>query len=179
MSLDRDSSVIIPTKYKWVYVDELGNVYSTARENYGMHKLSQSLGGTGSRYLQVSVVHPDGIRRSTLVHKIVCEAWHGERPDPVNDHPYTVSHLNGNRYDNRRDNLKWELLSDNHYHKFDHGTDDSGWRNSRAKLTKDDLEDIRSRLSSGEETHEAIAKSYGVGRATISKINNGSRYGNV
>lgn len=103
--------MIIATKYKWVYVDENGTIYSTAKGE--MRPLAPSRGGTGGKYLQVNVIHPDGVRRSTLVHKIMCEAWHGERPEPIDGHKFTVSHINGDRYDNRRDNLTWEPVQSN------------------------------------------------------------------
>lgn len=169
--------MIISTKYPNYFVDEYGNVYSQFIKGK-FRLLKQSHSGNGKRYLQVGVTHQDGIRRTTLVHRIMCESWHGDRPPPDDGGRYTVSHLDGDCFNNHRDNLAWEPLRDNHARKIEHGTDDNGWKNSRAKIDRDQLSEIRQRIETGE-THHSIAKDYSVARATISKIANGSRYGRV
>ena len=88
----------------------------------------------------------------------------------------TASHLNGIRDDNRLENLKWETMSENHHRKKEHGTDDRGYKNSRALINKEQLEKIWELLKDGKKTHKEIGEMFGVGRAFITKINNKYRY---
>lgn len=48
---------------------------------------------------------------------LVCEAFHGARP-----HGMFASHRNGNRQDDRADNLRWLTRKQNESEKVDHGT---------------------------------------------------------
>lgn len=102
---------------------------------------------------------------------MVCLAFHGEKPS----HAHTVSHKNGDRLDNRAENLEWELHVDNLARKFDHGTDDRGLKNSRSVMTPEKLKLVREYLAAGK-THQSIADEMGVSRPVISRINSGARY---
>lgn len=168
---------MIESKYQGYFAGGDGHIYSilTRKGNVSEpYRLAESFGSSG--YAQVAV-KVNGKFRTTMVHSLICETYHGERP-VVGGKKYTCSHLNGNNRDNRPENLKWESHSDNHRRKVEHGTDDAGWKNSRAKLSADDLVNIRRRLEMGDK-HKDIADDYGVARATISKINNRSRYASV
>lgn len=123
------------------------------------------------RYLHVWGYPIDGNRKTINVHVLVCSAFHGDRPSPQ----HTVSHLNGNRLDNRAENLDWELHVDNIGRKFDHGTDDRGHKNSRSCVTPEQVREIRTLLSS-KEKQQTIADKFGVSRTTISRIANGHRF---
>lgn len=133
-------------------------------------KLSPGL-DSNKKYLLVNVKDSNGYRGTKTVHYLVCITFHGPKPGTK----YTVSHQNGNNKDNSPKNLKWETYRENHLKKKEHGTDDCGYRNSRSKITKQDLEKIRARLLAGE-THQSISEDFNVARGTISKISNGSRY---
>ena len=56
-------------------------------------------------------------RASKLVHVLVCEAFHGPRPDGLE-----ARHLNGDQLDNRADNLAWGTRSRNMLDAVKHGT---------------------------------------------------------
>jgi len=58
-------------------------------------------------------------RRKTYVHTLVCEAFHGPRPAP----DWDVRHLNGDKLDNRPENLAWGTHAENLRDKKRHGTD--------------------------------------------------------
>jgi hypothetical protein len=56
-------------------------------------------------------------RYAHMVHVLVCEAFHGPRPEGMQ-----VRHLNGNETDNRASNLAWGTRSENEIDKVHHGT---------------------------------------------------------
>jgi hypothetical protein len=60
-----------------------------------------------------------GVRHnSVLVHRLVCETFHGPRPLSTSQ----VRHLDGNPANNREGNLKWGSLSENTLDSVAHGT---------------------------------------------------------
>lgn len=66
------------------------------------------------------------------VHRLVCLAWHGVCPEGME-----CSHKNGNKQDNRPENLEYQTHKMNCAMKYDHGTGDFShvWpRRLRVKL---------------------------------------------
>lgn len=150
------------------YAGSDGNIYSNFGKGY--KKLVPNI-QTNGKYFYLSVIMY-GKRKSERVHRLVCFAFHGL---PKNK-KMTCSHLNGNWRDNRPENLKWETLKDNLAKRKEHGTDDIGFKNSRAKITENELKEIRNLLKEGILTHKEIGKQFGVNRVFITKINIGYRY---
>ncbi len=93
-------------------------------------------------------IDKDGYRRLVLCTKdkriyrrvatLVCEAFHGNRPDNKE-----VRHLDGSRSNNSADNLTWSTHQENITDKIKHGTTLRGERSPRAKLTVNDVREIR------------------------------------
>lgn len=100
-----------------------------------------------------------------LVHRIVCETFHG--PPPSGDHE--VRHLNGVRTDCRKENLAWGTRSENVQDAIAHGTAAVGERNGRAKLTQKQADKIRQMYDLGH-SQRALAAIYHVSRRAIQKI---------
>lgn len=127
-------------------VDNYGNIYSyKTKGGFDFNKipkcLKQSL-DSKKNYLQV-VLRRDNKSFTKTVHSIVCSVFNEQKSKK-----YWVSHENGNSKDNRACNLKWKTASDNHKLKIIHGTDDCGYRNSRALFNKKDIQKIRKLLNS-------------------------------
>jgi DNA-binding XRE family transcriptional regulator len=125
-----------------------------------------------NHYLGVTLARLGSTPICKLAHPLVAAAFHGPRPSGM-----TASHLNGNRQDNRAENLAWETYADNLARRLEHGTDDRGLRNSRTCMSPERLALVRRRLQEGC-THLSIAQEAGVSRTTISRIYNGHRYQN-
>lgn len=136
-----------------------------------LRKLKQNIQSTGKYYI-VSVKNNDGKRYTQRVHKLVCITYHGY---PLNE-KYTVSHINGDWKNNKPINLKWETYSENHQRKKEHGTDDIGIKNSRAKIDLNTLKEIRRLLTEKKLTHKEIGERFNLSRLFITKIANGHRY---
>lgn len=67
-------------------------------------------------YLCTRLFDDDGNSRAELVHRLVAKAF---IPNP-NNYP-TVNHINGNKHDNRVDNLEWSSYSNNNQHAYASG----------------------------------------------------------
>lgn len=149
--------------------------YIYRQKNGNMIKLVGAFDGQ-KMYLHVWFYpeDPSKPRVSRNVHNLVCLAFHGPKPGDN----YTVSHENGDRLDNRAENLCWETQGDNLHRKIIHGTHDRGTNNSRACLTEENVQNIRTLLAQGH-THQSIADTFGVSRTTVSRIKNNSRYSDI
>lgn len=69
-------------------------------------------------YMQVTLTDSDGHRRNHRVNRLVCAAFQGEAPSPL----HVAAHNNGDRSDNRADNLRWTTKSGNALDSVRHGT---------------------------------------------------------
>lgn len=98
--------------------------------------------------------------RTTLVHRLVAEAF----LDPDKRH-LTVNHKNGNRSDNRVENLELVTHAENMAHA-------AGVlkRCGTRKLNDESVKQIRDRFAAGNITRTQLGKEFGVWTGTISKV---------
>lgn len=125
-------------------------------------------GGYVTIYL--SKGHGDG--GHYLVHRIVCEVFHG--PAPTSSHE--VAHGDGDPWNNDFSNLRWATRSENSADRRLHGTDCRGDRHPARKLTSEQVLEIRSGYKGIHGEQVAIARRYGVSRAAISLILTGQTW---
>lgn len=71
---------------------------------------------------------------------------------------------------NTPENLYWATPTQNQLDRFRDGTDCSGAKNTKAKLTNDDVLNIRRLYTPRKVTRVFLANKYGVDRSTIDKI---------
>lgn len=124
----------------------------------------------------------DGKVIKTLVHRLVCEAFHGPAPTPAHE----VAHNDGTRLNNAASNLRWATRKENMADCVDHGTKATGYSHGRttkpdktprgsshghAKLTADDVRIIRA-ADTAVGSGRKLAAWFGVSTATISLIRN-------
>ena len=102
-------------------------------------------------------------QKAYAVHRIVALTFHGPCPDGLE-----CSHLDGNKNNNRADNLKYVTRKENHAHKKLHGTAQVGEKGGRAKLKNNDVYEIR-RLAN-KVTQRSLAKRFNVSESVISRI---------
>lgn len=114
-------------------------------------------------------------RQSTLfVHVVVCTAFHGSRPSAR----HQVAHGNGDNTDNRSGNLRWVTCKENHADKKRHGRTSVGVANPKAKLTEDQVREIR-RLRTQGIRNDELARRFGMDRHSITRITTGKAWGHV
>ena len=104
-------------------------------------------------------------RRRLRASVLVCLAFHGPRPTDR----HCTCHNNGDRLDNRAVNLRWGTQRENIIDKYLHGTMGIGEKNPFAKLTPDQVREIRRRGASGERQKD-IAEDFGVCQVNVSAI---------
>ena len=103
------------------------------------------------------------------VHRLVLEAFVGRRPDDMQ-----CRHLDGDKTNNRIENLTWGTPAENVADQFRLGERPShaGVRNGNAKLDPELVAEIRT----SPESHAAIAARLSVHPSTISLVRNGRRW---
>lgn len=153
--------------YEGLYeVSDLGNV-----RRVGGKFLSPKPGKLGYKIVSL---HMNGYSKKYLVHRLVAEAF---IPNPE-DKSY-VNHLDGNKTNNRVDNLEWATPSENIQHAYDNGLrlPIRGENNSQCKLTEEDIVWIKTHVIKGDKDFgcKAIAKRFGVTEPHISSIVNGKK----
>lgn len=120
--------------------------------------------GTGG-YLRVSYYTDDGRKTTSAVHVLVCEAFHGPRPDSM-----VARHSNGDKLDNRPENVVWGTPAQNYADRDAHGATARGERQHLAKLTDEKVLQIRRLLAAGGQTLQEIGDQFGVEGATVGQI---------
>lgn len=140
---------------------------------------SESWWVDGNGYIDGRLRALDGTERRVKQHRYVMEQELGRPLKPI-EH---VHHLNGDRADNRPENLQL-LERSEHLQLHADGRRDTnpvdmrGEKNTRAKLTVEDVHAIRRRLANGE-THMSLGRRFDVDSTTISKIAIGKRWAGV
>lgn len=101
-----------------------------------------------------------------LVHRLVAEKY---IPNPENKKQ--VNHINGNKLDNRVENLEWTTPQENLYHR-DNILKTCIWgdRAGNSKLSNTQAECIREEYSLGNTTYKKLSKKYKVCSTTIARI---------
>lgn len=121
-------------------------------------------------YVRANLKGSDGRLRRVSFHVAVLEAFVGPRPAGCD-----ASHLNGDRTDNRLQNLRWETSSENHRRKLEHGTLVHGEAHKCAKLKSEQVADIKKRVADGEKK-VSLARQYGVSNTLICNIVKGKAW---
>lgn len=118
-------------------------------------------------YVRMTLLDEHGKLHMRYVHRIVLEAFVGLCPPGLE-----CCHGDGNRSNNRLDNLRWDTRPANHADKNKHGTASRGERNSSSKLTWAEVDEIRSRLDTGE-VGAVLSREFGVSNTVITSIRKG------
>lgn len=170
-SLGKGSACINDERWKLIagldryMISDSGRVFSAIRS---CRILSPTK--TPQGYLYVSLML-DGKARKFTIHKLVALAF-VENPLSLP----VVNHKDGIKENNHYSNLEWCTYGENNDHARDNGlVHNFGEKHYAAKLSDDDIKEIKVLLSAGA-YHREIAEKYGVGRQQITKIANGQAW---
>jgi len=109
-----------------------------------------------------------------LAHRLVLTAFAGQPPTPK----HHAAHLDGNPRNNRISNLCWKTAKENDLDKDSHGTRQNGIKHNMAKLTEEQVMEIR-RLRAEGITGVDLAKRYDVTTKAISAIVTGKSWSHL
>jgi len=146
--------------------DSDGFIWSEKGRSFRRLKIAVGTNG----YLKVHL-RKDDRYHSRYVHRLVLEAFIGPCPKGME-----CRHLNGDKTDNRLENLVWGTKEENEKDKISHGTHQFGERNPNRLLSAEEVELVRE-ASESEETQQSIARRFGVSQSCIAKIANGRTWG--
>lgn len=145
-------------------VGDDGNIYDVSGQGPKRRRIRLSHNG----YEEISLRYL-GEQKAFRINRLVAEAFYG-----VPDQEEVCRHLDGERRNNKPENLDWGTSKQNSADASAAGSF-SGERASNAKLTNADIANIRA----SSEPQAVLAKRYGVTQPTISKIKSGTRWREV
>lgn len=156
----------------WYEVSKQGSVRNIKkRHSTSIGKLLHpKLGKTG--YLSVRLFR-DGNGKTIPIAQLVATAFIGPRPQGM-----VINHIDGNKSNNSVENLEYCTPSENTLHAIKMGlrSQPKGENHPRAKLTNDQVCQIRDLINQGKMSQRKIARIFGICPATITQIKNGKQW---
>lgn len=158
-------------------VSNLGRVLSLPKEwivHGAPHRRGQKILKprlVSKRYCSVLLARKGESPKGMLVHRLVCEAWHGER------NGRQTNHKNGIKTDNRAENLEWVTPTQNVLHAYGNNLKLSikGSNHGGSIISESDAMDIYNSDLSGVD----IAKRYKISQSSVSAIRMGRLWRHV
>jgi len=114
---------------------------------------------------KIIYLHKDKLRVEAYIHKLVMQAFVGERPKD-----YHICHGDGNRGNNLLSNLRYDTASANSIDSLNHGTCyfNRGDKNPYSKIKEKDVPYILE--NKNKKTQDELAEEFNVTRQAISSI---------
>lgn len=160
--------------YEGIYqISDNGDIKSLNRFDKAGHNLKELIRKqkvTKFGYKNITL-YKDGKRKEYFVHRLVAYTFIGMPKGKKQ-----VNHKNGNKIDNRVENLEWVTVSENHKHMYRTGlrSMEGEHHNNRKVNAKQAIEIFKSR-----EKGVDLAKKYGVTTGTISLIRRSKNWTSV
>jgi len=146
--------------YENYLISDRGRVYSCKRKKF----LKPGKNRYGYFYV---VLCKNGISKSHTIHRLVALAF---IPNVFNKR--TINHIDGIKTNNYVENLEWSTHSENNQHAFDNGLKQKGEKHGMAKLSEDQVLEIRKLYATGDYYQKDLAKIFDVDNSLISYIVN-------
>lgn len=129
------------------------------------------IGGVDRRGYNKVTLCNNGVQTCQRICRLVLKAFRGPCPDGME----SCHGPKGNAVDSL-DNLRWDTHVSNMADKIEQGTAQRGENHALAKLTADDVLEIRRRWAAGGITQRDIGRQYGVKNVTICAIVTGRNW---
>jgi hypothetical protein len=142
-------------------VNELGEIWSLPKKTRNGVRIVKATKYPKTGYMYVDLCKDGKVKKFT-VHRLVALNL---IPNPENKPQ--VNHINGNKTDNRVENLEWCTRSENQKHSIQIGLRTTkGEKNSQSKLNEQDVLYIRNSKEKG----SILAKKFNISHPTICDI---------
>lgn len=157
-------------------VSNFGNVRSFANSHKGkrIEPKLRALSLTYDGYQKIRLI-ANGLDVTERVHRLVAKLF---IPNPEGKE--TVNHIDGNKLNNRVDNLEWADRKEQLYHAYKTGlkTAKKGCENANSKLSSEQVQTIRKLYKKGSRQFSSVklSKMYGVSHRVILLIVKGQSY---
>lgn len=111
--------------------------------------------------------------KTEKIHRIVASCY----IDNPENKP-CVNHINGDKTDNRVENLEWCTVQENTIHSWNNKLSKArkGEKSNLAKLNRSQVDEIRSLYKTKEFTHQELSDRYNISRSQIGNIVNNKRW---
>jgi DNA-binding transcriptional regulator YiaG len=152
------------------YFTDNGKIF---KENYKgtkgkIKEIKQTI--TNKGYLRVKII-VNKKHKHICVHRLILIAFEGLSKNKKDE----CRHLDGDKKNNKINNLKWGSRKENENDKIRHGTHNMGTNNPRSVLTESQVKEIRTSTLK----HDVLAELYGVSKSVISTVQTYKNYRNV
>lgn len=160
--------------YEGLYqVSSFGRVKSLGRDkpvglNGGSYNLGDRILKLGTRRLYKSVVFSkNGVVKPFAVHRLVAQHFLENKNNKT-----TVNHINGDKADNRFENLEWATPSEQQRHALSTGLRDKtkGENSNLAKLKEEDIFEVRRLYKTGLYRMREIAEKFNTSVKNVNSI---------
>lgn len=139
--------------YRGIFVTDDGRIFQ---------ELKASPGYCGYHTVKVKTA-AQGKGQTIRRHTLVLEAFHGLGNGRV------ARHKDGNPGNDHKDNLQWGTQAENSQDTVDHGRSTKGEKNAQAKLTKEQVHEIRERYARGE-SGSSLGAEFGISQPNVVDI---------
>lgn len=121
-------------------------------------------------YLVTGVIDNEGVRKHSMVHRLVAMAFHGMPAESMQ-----CCHNDGVRTNNKASNLRWDTIEKNHADKNEHGTALVGEKHPGAVLTDEKVKRIAELFRLGMSAKE-ISQKLHISYTTIGRVTRGESW---
>ena len=148
--------------YEDYLISDQGRVYSYYTKKFLKPRKNNS------GYFQIGL-RKNGVRKFYIIHRLVALAFIYN----LENKP-TVNHIDGCKINNHVSNLEWATDKENVQHSYDNGLQKAikGSKHYRAKLSENQVLEIRKLYKTGDYTQTALGKIFGVSGRYIGDIIN-------
>lgn len=154
-------------------VSNMGRVRGVKRK-YGKERVLSP--ATNKYRYKVVCLCVNYVQKTALVHQLVMDAFVGKTPEGLE-----INHKNGDKGDNRLENLEFCTPRENMLHSYRElgRLSARGERNGMAKIAEEDVVEIKRLLASGEYSFRSLATMFGLSPASIADIKAGRTWRHI
>lgn len=138
-------------------------------------KILSTKNSTNGRYLNVKLT-VNGITKTIQVHRLILESF-----IPNLENKKEVNHKDGNKKNNKLENLEWVTSSENKIHAIKNNLIKYafGEKVSKAKLNNNTVKEIKKYLKNKSMLQKDIARKFGITEKMVTDINTGRTWSKI